>query len=50
MQMIDFTHGGWIIPYYPPDIDGFANDIHGIVPSLYGESLANFGFEKMWRS
>jgi peptide/nickel transport system substrate-binding protein len=50
MQMIDYTMGGWIIPYYPPAIDGFANDIRGIVPSLYGESLANFGFEKMWRA
>lgn len=50
MQMIDFTHGGWIVPYYPPIIDGFANDIQGVVPSLYGESLGNFGFDKMWRS
>jgi peptide/nickel transport system substrate-binding protein len=50
MQMIDYTQGGWIVPYYPPIIDGFANDIHGVVPSLYGESLGNFGFDKMWRS
>ena len=50
MQMIDYTQGGYIIPYYPPVVDGFANDIQGVVPSLYGESLGNFGFYKMWRS
>jgi len=50
MQMIDYTQGGWIIPYFPPVIDGFANNIQGVVPSLYGESLGNFGFDKMWRS
>ncbi len=50
MQLIDYNDGGWIIPYYPPIIDGFANDIHGVVPSLYGESLGNFGFDQMWRS
>ena len=50
MQMIDYTQGGWIIPYFPPVIDGFLNNIHGVVPSLYGESLGNFGFYKMWRS
>ena len=50
MQMIDYTQGGWIIPYFPPVIDGFGKDIQGVVPSLYGESLGNFGFYKMWRS
>ena len=50
MQMIDFTKGGYIIPYFPPVIDGFGSDIQGVVPSLYGESLGNFGFDKMWRS
>ena len=50
MQMIDYTQGGWIIPYFPPVIDGFGKDIQGVVPSLYGESLGNFGFDKMWRS
>ena len=48
--MIDYTQGGYIIPYFPPVVDGFANNIHGVVPSLYGESLGNFGFYKMWRS
>lgn len=50
MQMIDYDQGGWIVPYYPPIIDGFLNNIQGVVPSLYGESLGNFGFYKMWRS
>ncbi len=50
MQMIDYTQGGWIVPYYPPIIDGFLDNIQGVVPSLYGESLGNFGFDKMWRS
>lgn len=48
--MIDYTHGGYIIPYFPPVIDGFASDIQGVVQSRYGMPLGNYGLDKMWRS
>jgi peptide/nickel transport system substrate-binding protein len=50
MQMIDWTRGGWIIPYFPPVIDGYVNDIQGGTTSLTGLGLGNFGFAEMWRS
>ena len=49
MQMIDYTSGGYIIPNFAPVIDGYANDIHGVVPSRYGIPLGNYTLYKMWR-
>jgi peptide/nickel transport system substrate-binding protein len=48
MQMIDYTYGGYIIPYFPPVIDGYAKNIGGVTPSLTGLSLSNYGFQRFW--
>jgi peptide/nickel transport system substrate-binding protein len=48
MQMIDYNWGGYIIPYYPPVIDGYAKNIGGVTPSLTGLSLSNYGFQRFW--
>ena len=48
MQMIDYNYGGYIIPYFPPVIDGYAKNIGGVTPSLTGLSLSNYGFQRFW--
>ncbi len=48
MQMIDWNYGGYIIPYFPPVIDGYANNVGGVTPSLTGLSLSNYGFQRFW--
>ncbi|MHB1510699.1 MAG: ABC transporter substrate-binding protein [Acidimicrobiales bacterium] len=48
MQMIDYTQGGYIIPYFPPVIDGHAKNVGGVVPCLTGLSLSNYGFQDLW--
>ena len=48
LQMIDYNYGGYIIPYFPPVIDGYAKNIGGVIPSLTGLSLSNYGFQRFW--
>lgn len=48
MQQIDYDEGGYIIPYFPPVIDGYAASVHGLVPSKVGVSLGNFDFSRVW--
>ena len=48
MQEIDYTTGGYIIPYFVPIIDGYTSHVHGLVPSKVGIPLANFGFAQIW--
>jgi peptide/nickel transport system substrate-binding protein len=48
MQMIDWTEGGYIIPYFPPVIDGHLARVEGIVPNKTGLSLNKYGFKSMW--
>jgi peptide/nickel transport system substrate-binding protein len=48
MQMIDYNYGGYIIPYFPPVIDGYAKNIGGVTASLTGLSLSNYGFQRFW--
>ena len=31
MQMIDYNEGGYIIPFFPAVIDGYAPNVNGIV-------------------
>ena len=50
MQMIDWTEGGYIIPYFPPVIDGHAAHVQGVAPSKTGLSLNQYGFKSMWLS
>jgi peptide/nickel transport system substrate-binding protein len=48
MQVIDYTQGGYIIPFFPPVIDGFSARVHGFVPSKTGLSLNNYNFAEIW--
>jgi peptide/nickel transport system substrate-binding protein len=48
MQMIDWTEGGYIIPFFPPVIDGYAPNVGGIVPSKYGASFNQWDFKRIW--
>jgi peptide/nickel transport system substrate-binding protein len=48
MQMIDYNEGGYIIPFFPSVIDGYAPNVGGIVPSKTGSSLNTWDFEHMW--
>jgi len=49
MQMIDYNYGGYIIPYFPPVIDGYTKGVGGVKPSLTGLSLGNYSFQQMWK-
>jgi peptide/nickel transport system substrate-binding protein len=48
MQQIDYSTGGYIIPYFVPIIDGYSSHVHGLVPSKVGIPLSNFGFGQIW--
>jgi len=48
MQRIDWTHGGYIIPYFPPVIDGYSPKVQGLVPSKTGLSLGGYAFKRLW--
>jgi peptide/nickel transport system substrate-binding protein len=48
MQQIDHSIGGYIIPYFPPTIDGYANNVNGVVPTKAGLSLGGYNFKAMW--
>jgi peptide/nickel transport system substrate-binding protein len=50
MQMIDYNEGGYIIPFFPPVIDGYAPNVKGIVQSKLGASFNQWDFEHMWLS
>jgi peptide/nickel transport system substrate-binding protein len=48
MQMIDYTEGGYIIPFFPPVIDGYAPHVAGIVASKTGSSFNDWDFRSLW--
>jgi peptide/nickel transport system substrate-binding protein len=48
MQLIDYTSGGYIIPYFAPIIDAHAKRLKGVHSSRTGLSLGNFAFKQMW--
>jgi peptide/nickel transport system substrate-binding protein len=48
MQMIDWTQGGYIIPFFPPVIDGYAPTVNGIVRSKTGSSFNDWDFRSLW--
>jgi peptide/nickel transport system substrate-binding protein len=50
MQMIDYNQGGYIIPLFPPVIDGYAPNVQGAVKSRTGASFNLADFEHMWLS
>jgi len=48
MVEIDWKEGGNIIPMNYPVIDSWADNVHGIVPSVLGQALSNFQFQNFW--
>jgi peptide/nickel transport system substrate-binding protein len=50
MQLIDYTDGGYIIPFFPPVIDGYGANVNGLVPSKGGLSLNAYDFKQLWLS
>lgn len=50
MQSIDYNDGGYIIPLFPPVIDGYAPNVQGTVRSKTGSSFNLADFEHMWLS
>src|SRR5215469_16542835 len=48
MQIIDWNEGGYIIPFFPPVIDGYAPNVSGIVPSKTGTSFNDWAFQNIW--
>ena len=50
MQQIDYTEGGYIIPFFPPVIDGYGANVNGLLPSKAGLSLNSYDFGRLWLS
>jgi peptide/nickel transport system substrate-binding protein len=50
MQQIDYNEGGFIIPFFPPAIDGYSPNVHGLATSKLGVSLNNYAFKNLWLS
>jgi peptide/nickel transport system substrate-binding protein len=50
MQMIEWNEGGYVIPLFPPVIDGYADHVNATVPSKTGASFNDFDFEHLWLS
>ena len=50
MQRIEYDEGGYIIPFFPPVIDGFGANVGGLVPSRIGLSLNAYDFKGVWLS
>ena len=50
MQQIEYNEGGYIIPFFPPVIDGFGANVGGLVPSKSGLSLGAYDFKNVWLS
>lgn len=48
MQQIDYTNGGYIIPFFPPVIDGVAANVHGVQPTRTGAPLNNYDWRTVW--
>ena len=48
MQTIDYNQGGYIIPFFPSVIDGYAPHVGGVVPSKIGASFNDWDFRSMW--
>ncbi|MGH9303091.1 MAG: ABC transporter substrate-binding protein [Acidimicrobiales bacterium] len=48
LQKIDYDSGGYIIPYFPPLIDGHRTRVHGVAPARTGRPLFNYDFKILW--
>ncbi len=50
MQTIDYDSGGYIIPFFPPLIDGHTTKVQGVHPARVGRPLFNYDFKNFWFS
>ncbi len=50
MQKIDYDSGGYIILLFPPVIDGYASQVHGVVSSKVGVSFDDYDLRSFWLS
>jgi peptide/nickel transport system substrate-binding protein len=50
MQQIEYNEGGYIIPFFPPVIDGFGTNVGGLAASKIGLSLNAYDFKNVWLS
>lgn len=50
LQEIDYEEGAYIIPNFPPIIDGYAPNINGLIPSKNGISFNNYDLKSAWLS
>jgi peptide/nickel transport system substrate-binding protein len=50
MQKIEWNNGGYLIYSYFDIVDGYRDNVHGLVPSEVGWSLGNYGFDRVWLS
>jgi hypothetical protein len=48
MQQIDYSEGGYIIPFFPAVIDGVAADVHGVSATKTGAPLNNYDWRTVW--
>ncbi len=48
MQKIDHEEGGLIIPFFPPVIDSYSPNIHGLQESKIGAAWNNYDFQNYW--
>ena len=48
MQQIDYDQGGYIIPLFPPVIDGVSSQVHGVEPTKTGAPLNNYDWRQIW--
>jgi len=48
MQQIDYSNGGYIIPFFPPVIDGVAANVHGVQATRTGAPLNNYDWRTIW--
>jgi len=48
MQQIDYSDGGYIIPLFPPVIDGVGANVHGVHPTRTGAPLNNYDWRTVW--
>ena len=50
MMEIDYTRGGYIIPYFPPVFDAHTPSLQGVQPAVTGAALRNFEMKYFWFS
>jgi peptide/nickel transport system substrate-binding protein len=50
LQKIDWEYGGYITPYFPPVIDGYAPNVNGVVSSKVGLPFNDWALKTFWIS